>query len=379
MKKTAIAGILAATLAGAVHAQSNVTVYGVLDTGVVSASNSGTANGQFTGVVSGIHGASHIGFRSTEKIDNKLTVGVKIESDINVANGTQGLASGSGSANAVFARGSNVFLQHTDLGTVTIGRQDNAAWSTYSSLDSRRHSNFGGNPVFLSDGSSFGGTATSKTGLSKYTGGPFVSQAIRYDTPTFGGFSATYARMFGNVAGDMDASAADQVVLRYDNKGMVFGAVGYYNTNASTGTSQGRNDYAGVGIRATKDLTLLTNYWKMEDPNGAGAANTKFDLYSVGARYQINPKLEATVGFYRLEDKINSNNGADRQSAGLAYSLSKRTTLMAMASYAQNKGTTGFAAWGGGGSNANTLGNSFGLNAAGIDQKAYAVAIRHSF
>lgn len=185
--------------------------------------------------------------------------------------------------------------------------------------------------------------------------------------------------MFGNVAGDMDASAADQIVVRYDNKGMVFGALGYYNTNASTGRPQGRNNYAGMGFRATKDLTLLANYWAMENPNGNGAANTKFDLYSAGARYQINPKLEATVGFYRLEDKINSANGTDRQSAGLMYSLSPRTTVLAMVSAVENKGTTGFAAWGGGGANANSLAITNGLSAAGVDQTAFAVGMRHSF
>jgi predicted porin len=380
MKKTMIAGILAATLTGAVHAQSsNVQIYGLIDTGVIGASNSGTANGQVNAVVSGIHSASHLGFRGTEDLGGGLKAGFKIESQIQADDGSNGKSNSTGSANNTFARGVSVNLADASWGRVEIGRQDNAAWSTYSSLDARRHSNFGGNPVMLSDGSSFGGTATSKTGLNRYTGGSHVSQAIRYDTPTFAGFNATYARMFGNVAGDDSKSAADQYVVRYDNKGMVFGALGYYNTNASTGLSQGRNNFAGVGVRATKDLTLMANRWNMENPNGAGAANTKFELTSAGARYQINPKLEASYGFYQLKDKVTSSNGSDLNSAGLMYSLSPRTTLLAMYSMVKNKGTSGFAAWGGGGSNLNTLSHSYGLAAAGSSQSAYAVGIRHSF
>lgn len=181
-KKTLILGIFLASVTAAAHAQSNVTVYGAIDTGIVSASNSGTANGQFTGVQSGIHAASHLGFRGTEDLGNGWKAGFKIESQIQADDGSNGKSNSNGSANNTFARGVNTSLSHNDYGTVTIGRQDNAAWSTYSSLDARRHSNFGGNPVFLSDGSSFGGTATSKTGLSSYTGGPFVSNAIRYDS-----------------------------------------------------------------------------------------------------------------------------------------------------------------------------------------------------
>jgi len=380
MKKLMIAGILAATLTGAVHAQSsNVQIYGLIDTGVISASNSGTTNDRVNAVVSGIHSASHLGFRGTEDLGGGLKAGFKIESQIQADDGGSGKSNSTGSTNNTFARGVSVNLAHKDYGTVTIGRQDSPAWSTYSSLDARRHSNFGGNPVFISDGSSFGGTATSKTGLSRYTGGSHWNQAIRYDSPTFGGVNFTYGRLFGNVAGDDSKSAADQYVVRYDNKGMVFGALGYYNTNASTGLSQGRNNFAGVGVRATKDLTLMVNRWNMENPNGAGAANTKFELTSAGLRYQINPKLEASYGFYQLKDKINSANGADRQSAGLMYSMSKRTTLLAMVSAAENKGTSGFAAWGGGGSNLNTLSHSYGVSAAGAKQTAYAVGIRHSF
>lgn len=379
-KKSTIAGILLASLAGAAQAQqSNVTIYGMLDAGIVNASHSGTANSSVTGVGTGILSASHIGFLSRENLGGGLTAGAQIEAQVNIDDGSQGKSSSTGAANPVFGRGANVFLESKTLGKVTLGRQENAAWRTYSSMDSTRHSNIGGNPIFLSDGSSFGGTATSKVGLNRYTGGPFVSNALRYDSPVFTGFNVAVSRTFGGVPGDLDAGSSNQIMLRYDNNGPVFGALGYYRAYDTSGDAWGGNNYAGLGLRVTKDLAFTGNYWRLENPNGGGAANTKFDLYSVGARYVVTPRLAASVGYYQLKDKIDGANGADLQSVILRYDVSKRTQFYTALSGVNNKGTSGFAAWGGGGANANSLAVTNGLSGAGVDQTAFAVGMRHSF
>jgi predicted porin len=379
-KKTMFAGILLGSLAGAAQAQqSNVTIYGVLDAGVINASHSGSVNDSVTGVSSGILGASNIGFRSAENLGGGLTVGVQLESQIDVGDGSQGKSSSTGAANSLFSRGANVFLEDQKFGKITLGRQENAAWRAYSSLDSSSHSNLGGNPIFLSDGSSFGGTATSKVGLSRYTGGTYVSNALRYDTPKFAGFFASASRTFGNVPGDLDAGASNQIMLRYDNNGKIFGALGNYRAYDTNGNANGGNNYAGVGYRATEALTVSANYWNLENPNGNGAANTKFNLYNVGARYAFTPKLSASVGYYQLNDKINSNNGTNLTSLIVRYNTSKRTQFYTGVSSVVNKGTSGFAAWGGGGANANSLSITNGLSGAGADQVAVAVGMRHAF
>jgi predicted porin len=380
-KKTMIAGVLLASLAGTgqAQAQSNVTVYGTLDAGVINASHSGSANQSVTGVGTGIIGASHIGFTSREDLGGGRAAGVRIESQINTDDGSQGKSSSTGAVNPVFGREANVFLTDQKFGTVRLGRQENAAWRAYASNDSTGHSNIGGNPIFLSDGSSFGGTATSKVGLSRYTGGAFVSNALRYDSPAFAGFSATASRTFGGVPGDLDAGSANQIMLRYDNKGRVFGALGNYRAYDTNGNAWGANNYIGAGFRATADLTFSGAYWQLENPNGNGAANTKFDLYNVGVRYNVTPRLTASVGYYQLQDKINSNNGTDLQSLVLRYSMSKRTIFYTALSNVNNKGTSGFAAWGGGGANANSMAISNGLSGAGADQTAFAVGMRHTF
>ena len=378
-KKYMLATTLAAGLSATAMAQSNVTVYGVLDAGVLNASRSGTVNDSVTGVATGIIGASHFGLITKEDLGRGLTAGARLESQINVDDGSQGKSSGTGAANSVFGREAKVFLEHKKYGNMSLGRQENAAWRTYSSLDPQVHSNIGGNPVYVNDGSSFGGTSTSKVGLSRYTGGAFVSNALRYDSPAFAGFRVSASRTMGGVAGDFDASSSNQIMLRYDNNGRVFGAAGAYRAFDTAGNNWGQNNYVGVGFRATNDLTLMTNFWQLENPNGAGAANTKFNLASVGGRYKINTNLILGVGYYQLSDLINSDNGSGIKSATLRYDVSKRTQFYTAVSDVNNKGTSGFAAWGGGGANNNTLAITNGISGAGVNQTAVAVGMRHAF
>jgi predicted porin len=385
-KKFVIASALVAAATGTALAQStsNVQVYGIMDMGVMSTNHAGATNGSLNSVVCGIDQTCRLGFLATEDLGGGLKVGAKLESQIdgssaNGSTGSQGLGSASGSANAVFSRGANVFIEDAKLGKLTMGRQDNAAWSTYSSLDGRKNSNFGSITNFIADGSSFGGTSTAKTGLSNYTGSPFTSNTIRYDSPSFYGINGTYARVFGNTAGDSDKSSADQYVVRYDNNGMIYGAVGLYRVNNTSGNASGETTFAGVGARVTKDITLTSSYYKLTNPGAVSASNGDFDIVSVGARYQATPKVEVTAGLYRLKDNNNSANGADLQSVQATYSFSKRTQVYVAGSFVQNKGATGIAAYGGGGANLNSLGTSNYLAAAGADQTAYALGLRHSF
>lgn len=384
-KKTVISAVLLAAAAGSALAQSsNVQVYGIMDMGVMSTNHAGAANGSLNSVVCGIDQTCRLGFRSTEDLGGGLKAGAQLESQIDGGNangstGSQGLGSASGSANAVFGRGANVFLEDAKLGKLTLGRQANAAWADYASLDARRNSNFGSITNFIADGSSFGGTSTAKTGLGTYTGSAFTSNTVRYDTPKFKGVSGTYARVFGNTAGDSDKSSADQYVIRYDNNGMFYGAVGMYKANNSSGNAAGSNTFAGVGARVAKDLTLTSSYFKLTNPSAETASNGSFDLYSVGARYQVNPKVEVNTGIYQLKDNNSSANGASQQSVQATYSFSRRTQAYLAGSFVQNKGATGIAAYGGGGANLNSLGTSNYLTTAGSSQSAYAIGLRHSF
>ena len=378
-KKLVISGALATAVVSPVLAQSSVTIYGLLDAGVISTNHAGTANGSINAITSGVDQTSRLGFRSVEDLGGGRTAGMNLESQVDVGNGSQQLSSSTGAANGTFSRAANVFLADKTFGRLTLGRQSNAAWSTYASFDSRRTTNFGGFMNFLNDGSSFGGTATAKTGLNSYTGGSFTSNTVRYDTPSYKGLNATYARVFGNVVNNADAGSSDQYIVRYDNNGALFAALGTYRANNSTGNASGSNMFGGAGYRITQAVTVSGFYMNLKNPSNTGGTNGDFDLYSVNGSYRITPKIELGAGAYQLKDNNNSNNGANLQALMATYSLSKRTQVYAGGSFVQNKGTTGIAAYGGGGANLNSLATTSALAVAGTAQSAYTLGLRHAF
>ena len=79
MKKTLISlAILAAT--GSAYAQSNVTIYGIMDAGFVG--ERGGKNGSVSKVSAGVANASRIGFKGTEDLGGGLSAVFQLETGI---------------------------------------------------------------------------------------------------------------------------------------------------------------------------------------------------------------------------------------------------------------------------------------------------------
>ena len=138
-KKLVIAGAIVAAATGSAQAQqqSNVEIYGRLDIGVINANNVGTNRYSMTHITSSPIGTSHIGFRGTENLGGGNSAGFLIESQINPADGTQGVSSSSGTASGVFAREANVFLRNKDLGSLRLGRQVMPIYQYFNQQDVR--------------------------------------------------------------------------------------------------------------------------------------------------------------------------------------------------------------------------------------------------
>jgi predicted porin len=71
MKKSLIAIAVLAATSSAAFAQSNVTIYGILDAGIVS--ERGGVDGNTTKVTSGAASASRLGFKGTEDLGGGLS------------------------------------------------------------------------------------------------------------------------------------------------------------------------------------------------------------------------------------------------------------------------------------------------------------------
>jgi predicted porin len=391
-KKTIISAVLLAAAVGVAQAQTQPTqsplqIYGNLDVGVVNAGKVGARNGNATMFLNGAMDTSRVGLVTTESLGGGRSAGVHLEGQIMPGDGSQGLTSGAGAANAVFGREAKVFFSDESWGRVLAGRQLSASYQAFSAGDTRGGKNFGSSAIFFADGSSFGGTSTAKTGLGTLTGSTYLSNSVRYETPKFGPVRAIVQRQFGGVAsdsslGDVNASTSTHLALHY-NQGPFNGAVGYRSGTSATGVTTSRHYSVGGTYDINNKWRAGLGYTAIDNPNGANAVNTKFDFKVVSARYNISDNLWLTSGHYMLKDKVTTTNGANMTSLVADYSLSKRTGAYVGFAQVANRGSSGIAPYGGGGANLNSLAGSTAypslMTVAGQTQRALVVGMNHRF
>lgn len=381
-KKLVIAGALATAVAGSALAQTkpNVEVFGRLDLGVINANNVGTNKQTLTHITSSPISTSFLGFRGSEDLGGGNSAGFLLESQINPADGTQGVSSGSGAANAVFGRESNVFLANKDLGTLRLGRQVMPIYQYFNQMDVRGGMGFGSSLVYFADGSTFNGTATAKTGVSAMTGGTYGSNIASWQSPNWNGLTVRAMYGFGNTAGDLDYGQRIGIGALYD-KGPYIATAGYYEVKSSTGVKTGQYQFLGGGYRITDRWIARGGLTQISNPSIAGQANSKFDLKQLSTQYQVTSDTSVFLGHYQFADKVTTANKSTMWSTGVEKNLSRRTTVYALVAQQDNGGSAGFAAYGGGGANANSLSSSQYQSVVqpGVKQTAYGVGVRHVF
>ena len=118
MKKLAIATALAAMVTAA--SAQNVTVYGVIDTGLQKY-DTGSAN--VTRATDGILATSRLGFRGTEDLGGGITAGSVLEGKVVPSAGTLGSTTTTGQS---FDRESSLFIAGK-FGEIRAGKTDISA------------------------------------------------------------------------------------------------------------------------------------------------------------------------------------------------------------------------------------------------------------
>src|SRR3984885_6997732 len=115
MKKSLLAVALSGVFALSAHAQSSVTLYGVIDTGIVYSNNQGGhSNWQ---EASAATENTVYGLKGSEDLGGGLHAIFKLENGFNLNNGSLY------NANDAFGEQAYVGLQSDRYGTVTLGRQ----------------------------------------------------------------------------------------------------------------------------------------------------------------------------------------------------------------------------------------------------------------
>ncbi|WP_053572198.1 porin [Caballeronia cordobensis] len=352
MKKTLIAGAALATLAGAAQAQSNVTLYGLIDAGItytnsqVTGGAGGHSNWQMT---SGGVQYSRWGLRGAEDLGGGLQAIFTLENGFNVNNGQLS------SANRIFNRLAYVGVSSRNFGSLTLGRQ------TDGMVD------FVG-PLSLT-GTQYGGTHFAHPFDVDNLNDSFqINNSVKYQSPDFAGFKLGALYGFSNQAGGFANNRAYSVGASYNWGPLNFGA-GYLHLNNSAATLAQLN--TGGAVTDTLGTSLSGALTPTAVPLGALARrqqtwgggvnyafgplvagivytqtnltelfltgfNTHFQNYEGNIRFALTPAVMLAAAYTYSRAGGNAGGGAphwNQVSALANYAFSKRTDVYIQSTY----------------------------------------------
>ena len=361
------------SFACAAHAQSSVTLYGAIDSGLMYQSTSAATfaatahnNGHvFAFKDAGIY-SSFWGLKGTEDIGGGYKVNFRLQGVFNSGTGKLGLADTTG--------GTAVFNQQTTVGvsgpfgTLDAGRQFTPMIYAMADTDVR-------------NAQYFGSILTAWLGLNQVAGWPgtnsnvpigalYDSNALVYQSPKFYGASVGLEYAPGGVPGQLQGGTRESAVLKYSNYGLNLAAV-YYNghdtnTAAATPTGLDNNRFYYFGAKYTfRGLSVSASYGRGKNPSNS--SHMDYEMISGGIGYQFSPVFRITSGYYFLSDRNNGSSHSSEYAMGAEYNLSKRTTVYAQVGYVANRGTMNQTI---------TYGQPV---APGVSTTAAMIGMRHSF
>ncbi|WP_233886285.1 porin [Paraburkholderia flagellata] len=344
----AVLGALGTLAAPAAHAQSSVTLYGLIDAGIMYTNNvaSGKSSGALWQATSGNVNGSRFGVRGSEDLGGGLHAVFVLENGFNVQNGKLG------QDGRMFGRQAYVGLASDQFGSLTLGRQ-------YDSLVD-----------FVAPLSATAGTF-GDTGFAH----PFdndnlnhslrMSNAVKFTSNTYSGlkFGALYA--FSNST-DFAVNRAYSFGASYTNGPLAI-AAGYLQLNGTQGatasspgavdlaesTANGKGGFAlganrlrsfGGGINytfgpATAGFVFTRSEYAGTSSFGSQGGDMSFNNYEVNGKYQLNPAWSLGLAYTFTDGHVSNTTtfGADPKwnqvNAQVVYRLSKRTDLYGEAMY----------------------------------------------
>jgi predicted porin len=321
MKRIATLALAAAAVAAAsgAHAQSTVTLFGVVDANVRDVKNGGDSVKSLSN--NGLN-SSRLGFRGVEDLGGGLKASFWLEHGFNIDTGTQT------DATRFWNRRSTVSLSG-GFGEIRLGRDFTPTYTGYTDFDV-----FGDNGVAAS--SKFASTlGTAVDTLTR------ADNQVQYFLPSgLGGFYGSAAV----AAGEGTAG-----------KKYVGGRAGYAAGPLNVSVAYGETDVVPVGgedkhkvldLGASYDLGVvkLSGYYSQDKFGSA-----KVDTYSLGAAVPLG--AGTLRGAYTNANASGTNaagvnidaNDANQIALGYVYNLSKRTALYTTVARVDNKGGAVFA------------------------------------
>ena len=301
MKKSLIAlAVLAAS--GAAMAQSSVTLYGVLDTGLTYSKGEESVYGM-THVGGNVN--SRLGFRGVEDLGNGLKATFNLEAGMGVDDGNNYMDKDSNGM--AFRRTSTVGLAG-NFGEVRLGRMLTSSYLAVSRYDAFGDTGIGGSLAWN----------IPQTGYA-----PRTENAISYTSPNFSGFKIGAEYGFGEKQKARD-SRYFGMGATYDNGPLSLG-LGYDRLNSNTMDGLlAASDLKTVHLGGAYNFGVakLLAFYKQSKVSNA----PKFKTFGLGVSAPVGAAGEVRASYNNY--KISDDNGkADQLSLGYVHNLSKRTAL----------------------------------------------------
>ena len=382
MKKTLMVAALTGVFATAAHAQSSVTLYGLIDAGITYANNSGGHS--LWKATSGTVNGSRWGLRGSEDLGGGLHAIFTLENGFNIQNGTASQSS------RMFGRQAFVGLASDQYGAVTLGRQYDSVVDYLAPLSNT--------------GTQYGGTiAAHPFDNDNLNNSIRFNNTVKYSSVNYAGFKFGGTYSFSNST-EFANNRAYSVGASYNWGGLNVGA-GYLhlnndvnnlqnavtNSGAQTGEytfAAGRQSTFGGGVNYTfgpatagfvYTQTQLGNAINISPTQsgtskgiGLNGGSARFQNFEGNVRYALTPALSLAGAYTYTRANFGGGVNPNYNTVALQsdYALSKRTDV-----YLQGD-------WQHVSSNQDNIGaylNGLGSASTRQDQVAVTVGMRHRF
>jgi general bacterial porin, GBP family len=382
--------VAAGSVSSVACAQSSVTLYGTVDTGLdyISNQKSGGSGHNNFALTSGNVSTDRWGLRGNEDLGGGLNAIFDLENGFNIDNGK--LSNGGDE----FGRQAWVGLSSNTWGTVTLGRQYDALVDFVAPLSAT--------------GSGFGGNIADHPFDNDNLNNDFrMNNAIKFRSVTYSGFSFEGAYAFSNAAGGFSNNNAYTAGAAYAN-GPLNLALAYFQANQPGGINTPNN--TGGALSSTDGNAIMTGARQrilgaaghysfgpasvglvftrtmLDDPHQitqGGSYSTlngnllTFNNYEVNARYSVTPMLSIGGSYTFTDGHFSTATGSaspkwNQFMLQADYALSRRTDVYLEGVYQHVSGADGIP----------VLGNAsiYNLAASSSNKQAVVAAgIRHRF
>ncbi|MDN7865610.1 porin [Burkholderia multivorans] len=321
MKVKTLVAACAALCGSSAFAQSSVTLYGLMDAGITYTNNVVTpaghgANWQFT---SGSAQGDRWGLKGTEDLGGGLKTVFVLENGYQLSNGALG------QGGLMFGRQAYVGLT-SPWGTLTFGRQYDFIGDNFWAYAMGAQSPAGllawSLPAYAAGGYT----------LDNRIWGDWVNNAVKYQSPTIGGFTFGAMYGFGNVAGSVGTNSSTNFMISY-GQGPFSAAIAYMSIHNATPDSNS-TEYAGGASYTIGKATLFGN---VTDVQLSGGTKPRATTFEAGASYFLRPDVSLAAA-YQFQKRNNDVGSANQITASVDYLLSKRTDIYLIAALAQDHG-----------------------------------------